>query len=82
MAPTFLEHVNITVSDPAKTAQMLCDLFDWKVRWQGDAIQLHSCGGGKFLHCPLCTNRSRRPGNQQLRNPWRSQSHRRGGKGP
>ena len=33
-----LEHVNITVTDPEKTARMLCDLFDWKIRWHGDAI--------------------------------------------
>lgn len=30
-----LEHVNVTVTDPDKTAQMLSDLFDWKVRWRG-----------------------------------------------
>ncbi|MGI9371581.1 MAG: VOC family protein [Hyphomicrobiales bacterium] len=33
-----LEHVNITVSDAKKTAQMLCDLFDWKIRWEGSAM--------------------------------------------
>ena len=43
MANAFLEHVNITVSDPAKTAKMLCDLFGWKIRWQGDAIHAGSC---------------------------------------
>jgi catechol 2,3-dioxygenase-like lactoylglutathione lyase family enzyme len=32
-----LEHVNMTVADPAKTAALLCKLFDWKVRWQGAA---------------------------------------------
>lgn len=32
-----LEHVNITVSDPEKTAARLCDLFGWKIRWQGSA---------------------------------------------
>lgn len=30
-----LEHVNVTVSDPQKTADLLCGLFDWKVRWTG-----------------------------------------------
>ena len=30
-----LEHVNVTVADPDKTAAMLCGLFDWKVRWAG-----------------------------------------------
>ncbi|MFZ7089602.1 VOC family protein [Primorskyibacter sp. 2E233] len=33
-----LEHANITVADPKATAQVLCDLFDWRVRWQGAAI--------------------------------------------
>ena len=32
-----LEHVNITVSDPKKTARWLSDLFGWKIRWQGEA---------------------------------------------
>lgn len=38
MAQAALEHVNVTVSDPEKTAQRLCDLFGWKIRWQGKAI--------------------------------------------
>jgi len=33
----FLEHVNVTVSDPLKSAALLCDLFDWHIRWQGKA---------------------------------------------
>lgn len=37
MANAALEHVNLTVSDPTKTATMLCDLFGWKIRWQGAA---------------------------------------------
>lgn len=45
MANAFLEHVNITVSDPAKTASWLSDLFGWTIRWQGDAIH-----GGRSLH--------------------------------
>lgn len=40
-----LEHVNITVSDPLKTAKMLDDLFGWKIRWQGDSL-----GGGFTVH--------------------------------
>lgn len=35
MAQGLFEHVNITVTDPDRTAQMLVDLFDWKVRWSG-----------------------------------------------
>lgn len=40
-----LEHVNLTVKDPDATARMLCDLFDWKVRWSGTAIH-----GGRTVH--------------------------------
>lgn len=40
-----LEHVNVTVSDPDKTAEMLCDLFNWEIRWSGDSIN-----GGKTIH--------------------------------
>lgn len=32
---TVLEHLNVTVSNPEKTAELLCKLFDWKVRWHG-----------------------------------------------
>jgi catechol 2,3-dioxygenase-like lactoylglutathione lyase family enzyme len=35
MSKAILEHINITVSDPDKTAQMLADLFGWKIRWSG-----------------------------------------------
>jgi len=43
--PAQLEHVNYTVKDARKTAAWLCDLFDWQVRWQGDAIN-----GGHTVH--------------------------------
>lgn len=45
MTSTFLEHVNVTVNDPAKTAKMLCDLFGWHIRWEGDSIH-----GGNSVH--------------------------------
>lgn len=45
MSESVLEHVNITVSDPAKFAQTLCALFDWQVRWQGPSIN-----DGKTVH--------------------------------
>lgn len=35
MTQAVLEHVNITVSDPVKTAALMCRLFDWETRWQG-----------------------------------------------
>ncbi len=34
-----LEHVNITVADPDATAALLCQLFDWQVRWAGKGMQ-------------------------------------------
>jgi catechol 2,3-dioxygenase-like lactoylglutathione lyase family enzyme len=34
-----LEHVNVTVADPDASAQVLCDLFDWKVRWAGAGME-------------------------------------------
>ncbi|WP_071673037.1 VOC family protein [Nioella nitratireducens] len=45
MSTAFLEHVNVTVTDPKATAQLLCDLFGWRIRWQGDAIS-----GGYSVH--------------------------------
>ena len=35
MSDIELEHVNVTVSDPQKSANMLCALFGWKIRWHG-----------------------------------------------
>ena len=40
-----LEHVNITVSDPEKTAAMLGEFFGWKVRWKGPSMM-----GGLSVH--------------------------------
>lgn len=37
MAEAFVEHVNVTVRDVEATAKLLCDLFDWKIRWDGGA---------------------------------------------
>ncbi len=45
MSTARLEHLNITVSDPQRTAEMLCGLFDWHIRWQGAAK-----GGGHSVH--------------------------------
>lgn len=38
MKPAYLEHINLTVSDPKKTAALLMDLFDWKIRWEGASM--------------------------------------------
>ena len=45
MKGAIVEHVNVTVTDADKTAALLCTLFDWKIRWQGDAIL-----GGRTVH--------------------------------
>lgn len=36
---TRLEHVNVTVADPDATAQVLCGLFGWRIRWSGGGMQ-------------------------------------------
>jgi catechol 2,3-dioxygenase-like lactoylglutathione lyase family enzyme len=37
-APARLEHININVIDPKRTAEMLCRLFGWSIRWEGPSI--------------------------------------------
>lgn len=41
----YLEHVNVTVSDPDRTAALLEHLFDWRVRWSGPSL-----GDGRTVH--------------------------------
>ena len=45
MTQALLEHVNVTVSNPAETARRLSDWFGWKVRWSGP-----SKNGGTTFH--------------------------------
>lgn len=45
MSQAVLEHVNFTVPDADRTAQWLCDVFGWKIRWQGSARN-----GGRSIH--------------------------------
>jgi len=45
MSVAILEHINFTVDDTKKTADELCSLFDWKVRWEGDSMN-----GGYSAH--------------------------------
>ncbi|WP_300036552.1 VOC family protein [uncultured Roseobacter sp.] len=40
-----LEHANVTVSDADATAAWMCDLFDWKIRWQGPSLD-----SGRTIH--------------------------------
>ncbi len=46
MSETFLEHANLTVSNPATTSAMLEAIFGWKQRWSGPARD-----GGTTIHC-------------------------------
>ena len=32
-----IEHVNVTVENPNQVAKLLCDLFNWKIRWSGES---------------------------------------------
>lgn len=45
MPAPFIEHVNITVSDPERMAALLGDLFGWRIRWQGPARD-----NGRVIH--------------------------------
>ena len=45
MSALRIEHVNITVTDPQRTARLLEALFDWHIRWSG-AAQI----GGHTIH--------------------------------
>ena len=45
MQGAMLEHVNVTVSDPKRTAALLGRLFGWSIRWEGPAKL-----GGKTVH--------------------------------
>ena len=38
MKQSYLEHTNLTVKDPDELAALFCRLFDWKIRWRGDAL--------------------------------------------
>lgn len=40
-----LEHVNLTVSNPERSAAMFADIFGWHERWRGPAL-----GGGFSIH--------------------------------
>jgi glyoxylase I family protein len=45
MTQAIIEHVNITVGNPERTADMLKQLFGWHIRWQGP-----SALGGRTIH--------------------------------
>jgi catechol 2,3-dioxygenase-like lactoylglutathione lyase family enzyme len=45
MTKTLVEHVNVTVRDPARTASVLEKIFGWHERWRGPARD-----GGTTIH--------------------------------
>ena len=53
-----LEHANITVSDPEKTAAWMQTVFGWRIRWQGPGLDtgytVHVGTDAQYLalYCP------------------------------
>jgi catechol 2,3-dioxygenase-like lactoylglutathione lyase family enzyme len=45
MSQAGLEHLNITSLTPKRTAEMMCSVFGWRIRWQGP-----SSLGGETIH--------------------------------
>jgi catechol 2,3-dioxygenase-like lactoylglutathione lyase family enzyme len=45
MSNARIEHVNITVTDPGRSADLMHELFGWKVRWEGPSML-----GGHTIH--------------------------------
>jgi catechol 2,3-dioxygenase-like lactoylglutathione lyase family enzyme len=45
MPKAFIEHVNITVADPERSANLVANLFGWHIRWQGPSLH-----GGRTVH--------------------------------
>jgi catechol 2,3-dioxygenase-like lactoylglutathione lyase family enzyme len=45
MAQALIEHVNMTVSDPERSARIVEALFGWEERWRGPALN-----GGFTIH--------------------------------
>jgi catechol 2,3-dioxygenase-like lactoylglutathione lyase family enzyme len=41
-----IEHVNVTVRDPERVARLMGELFGWRERWRGPALN-----GGFTIHC-------------------------------
>ena len=45
MKQVYLEHTNLTVRNPDELAALFCRLFDWKIRWAGEALN-----NGRTVH--------------------------------
>ena len=70
----FLEHTNLTVRNPQQLATTLCTLFDWRIRWQGDAINngftVHVGNDSSYLalYTPQKLSSENQRGDDQLNN--------------
>ncbi len=51
MTQAFIEHVNVTVGNPERTAEMLVYLFGWHIRWKGPSAM-----GGRTIHVGTAAN--------------------------
>ncbi len=40
-----IEHANLTVANPQESAQLMSDLFGWRIRWEGPSML-----GGHTVH--------------------------------
>lgn len=40
-----IEHVNLSVADPKRSADLMHDLFGWNIRWEGPSM-----GNGNTIH--------------------------------
>lgn len=51
--PSKLEHINLTVQNPHTSAKILGDIFDWNIRWSGEALDngftIHLGGEDNYL---------------------------------
>ena len=45
MSAVSVEHVNLVVRDPARSAELMAQLFGWSIRWEGEAHH-----GGQSVH--------------------------------
>lgn len=62
-----IEHINMSVFDPKRTAAMLCRLFGWSVRWEGPSMDQ-----GYTVHVGSDSHYLALYSNRNVRNPDRA----------
>jgi len=71
MSEAYLEHANLTVKDPTATAQLLVDLFGWRVRWSGESVfgghTVHVGGENSYLALYSQESTQEKPGDTYQR---------------